>query len=72
MLWRGPVEWPTFMDGRTYINTGGMDAKFVCYPMASGTKAGTQLMNWATVVRRAEPGGRSTCPRRLGSGSTLS
>lgn len=57
MLWRGSVEWPTFLDGRTYINTGGMDAKFVCYPMASGTRPGMQLTNWATVVRRSEPGG---------------
>jgi len=57
MLWRGSAEWPTFLDGRTYLNTGGMDAKFVCYPMAAGSKPGIQLTNWATVVRRAEPGG---------------
>lgn len=57
MLWRGSVEWPTFLDGRTYINTGAMDAKFVCYPMASGSRPGIQLTNWATVRRRADPGG---------------
>ena len=57
MLWRGAVEWPSFMDGKSYINFGGTDCKFVLYPISAGKTPETQLMNWATVIRKAEPSG---------------
>ncbi|MRX52291.1 FAD-binding protein [Paracoccus sp. S-4012] len=56
MLWRGAVDWPAFMDGRTIINSGGIARKFIFYPIGPGNTPGTQLMNWACVVRQAEPG----------------
>jgi 5-methylphenazine-1-carboxylate 1-monooxygenase len=56
MLWRGATEWPTFLDGRTIINSGGANKKFIVYPIAAGKAAETQLTNWASVVRVAEPG----------------
>ena len=46
MLWRGAVEWPSFMDGKSYINSGGTDCKFVLYPISAGKTPETQLMNW--------------------------
>ena len=36
MLWRGAVEWLSFMDGKSYINSGGTDCKFVLYPISAG------------------------------------
>lgn len=56
MLWRGSVDWPSVMDGHTIINSGGIDRKFIFYPIGPGRTEGTQLMNWACVVRQAEPG----------------
>ncbi|MDR5654581.1 flavin-dependent oxidoreductase [Ruixingdingia sedimenti] len=57
MLWRGAVDWPGFMDGRSIIISGGTDCKFILYPIGPGRTPGTQLMNWAVVVRQAGPGG---------------
>lgn len=56
MLWRGSVDWPKVMDGHTIINSGGIGKKFIFYPIGPGETEGTQLMNWACVVRQAEPG----------------
>ena len=56
MLWRGATDWPTFLDGRTIINSGGANKKFIVYPIAAGKGPHTQLTNWASVVRVAEPG----------------
>jgi 5-methylphenazine-1-carboxylate 1-monooxygenase len=56
MLWRGATDWPTFLDGRTIINSGGANKKFIVYPIADGRQPDTKLTNWASVVRVAEPG----------------
>ncbi|WP_428929468.1 FAD-dependent monooxygenase [Marinibacterium sp. SX1] len=56
MLWRGSVDWPKVMDGHTIINSGGTSKKFIFYPIGPGQTKQTQLMNWACVVRQAEPG----------------
>ncbi|WP_323042540.1 FAD-dependent monooxygenase [Gemmobacter sp.] len=55
-LWRGSVDWPPVLDGHTIINSGGMTRKFIFYPIGPGKTPGTQLMNWACVIRAAEPG----------------
>lgn len=57
MLWRGSVDWPRFMDGRSIIISGGTDCKFILYPIGPGKTPATQLMNWAAVIRQAAPGG---------------
>ena len=56
MLWRGSTDWPVFLDGRTIINSGGADKKFIVYPIAAGEAAETRLTNWAAVVRVADAG----------------
>jgi len=56
MLWRGAVDWPVFLDGRTVIITGGSDRKFVLYPIGPGKTPQTRLTNWASVIRVAEEG----------------
>ena len=37
-MWRGAIDWPTFLDGESMIIAGGMQAKLVLYPIgrASG------------------------------------
>jgi 5-methylphenazine-1-carboxylate 1-monooxygenase len=51
MLWRGATDWPKFMDGRSMIIAGGMDAKAVLYPIAEGLRSDTRLTNWAIAVK---------------------
>ena len=36
MLWRGAIDWPVFLTGRSMIIAGGMAAKLVVYPIADG------------------------------------
>jgi 2-polyprenyl-6-methoxyphenol hydroxylase-like FAD-dependent oxidoreductase len=62
MLWRGATDWPVFLGGASVMICGGVDAKFVTYPIGPGLTAGTRLTNWAVVVRIAPDG--STPPRR--------
>ncbi len=63
MLWRGAAEWPVHEDGRTMVISGGMDAKFVFYPIhADPTRPATRLTNWAVQARVAPSG--SSPPRR--------
>src|SRR3546814_12227111 len=52
MLWRGAVEGAPFLTGRSMVIAGGMNAKFVCYPIFNdpGTP-GRTLLNWAVVAR---------------------
>jgi 2-polyprenyl-6-methoxyphenol hydroxylase-like FAD-dependent oxidoreductase len=54
MLWRGAIEWPQFLDGRTMYISGGMGAKLALYPIAPGSKANTRLTNWAIAIRVAD------------------
>src|SRR5262249_30278280 len=52
MIWRGAVEYPPFLSGRSMIIAGGMKAKLVLYPIAHQTrKPGTNLLNWAVAVK---------------------
>jgi len=51
MLWRGAVEWPTFLTGRSMVIAGGMAAKLVVYPIGEGTRPDRRLTNWAVVAR---------------------
>src|SRR5438067_2602925 len=51
MLWRGAVEWPAFLTGRSMVIAGGMAAKLVIYPIAEGARPDRRLTNWAVVAR---------------------
>jgi 2-polyprenyl-6-methoxyphenol hydroxylase-like FAD-dependent oxidoreductase len=51
MLWRGAVDWPVFLTGRSMIIAGGMAAKFVVYPIARGSSEDRRLTNWAVMAR---------------------
>src|SRR5215472_14707725 len=51
MLWRGAVDWPSFLTGRSMVIAGGMAAKLVVYPIAEGTRPDRRLTNWAVVAR---------------------
>ncbi|MGL4634864.1 MAG: flavin-dependent oxidoreductase [Beijerinckiaceae bacterium] len=62
MLWRGATDWPQFMDGRSMIIAGGMDAKAVLYPIAEGNRPDTRLTNWAIAVKLGD--GKQSPPRR--------
>ena len=56
MLWRGAVDWPQFMTGRSMIIAGGMEAKFVLYPIAAGTAPDRRLTNWAVMAKVSDGG----------------
>ena len=51
MLWRGAIDWPAFLTGRSMVVAGGLAAKLVLYPIADGSRAGKRLTNWAVVGR---------------------
>jgi 5-methylphenazine-1-carboxylate 1-monooxygenase len=51
MLWRGAIDWPAFLTGRSMIVAGGLSAKLVIYPIAEGSRADKRLTNWAVVGR---------------------
>jgi 2-polyprenyl-6-methoxyphenol hydroxylase-like FAD-dependent oxidoreductase len=53
MMWRGAVEWPMWLDGRTMAIGGGMGAKFVLYPIAHPS-SGKQLTNWVVNIKVAD------------------
>ncbi len=56
MLWRGAIEWPKFLTGRSMVIAGGMAAKLVIYPIGEGSDENTPLTNWAVLVKVAEGG----------------
>jgi 5-methylphenazine-1-carboxylate 1-monooxygenase len=62
MLWRGAMEWPAFLTGRSMIVAGGMRAKVVVYPIAEGWRAGVKLTNWAVAAKIGD--GSVPPPRR--------
>src|SRR5215470_389634 len=62
MMWRGAVDWPRFLSGRSMIIAGGVAAKLVLYPIAEGATPGTRLTNWAVCVRSGPAG--TPPPRR--------
>ncbi len=51
MLWRGALDWPAFLTGRSMIVAGGMAAKCVVYPIAEGSRADRRLTNWAIAAK---------------------
>lgn len=51
MLWRGTVDWPAFLTGRSMVIAGGLAAKLVIYPIAEGSRPERRLTNWAVVGR---------------------
>jgi 2-polyprenyl-6-methoxyphenol hydroxylase-like FAD-dependent oxidoreductase len=56
MLWRGAIEWPKFLTGRSMVIAGGMAGKLVIYPIAEGTRESRPLTNWAVLVKVGEGG----------------
>jgi len=62
MLWRGALDWPAFLTGRSMIIAGGMTAKLVLYPIGAGAAPDRRLTNWAVMARIGEEG--SPPPRR--------
>ena len=62
MLWRGAIEWPCFLTGRSMIVAGGMAAKLVVYPIAAGAHDDSRLTNWAVVAKIAD--GATAPPRK--------
>ncbi len=62
LLWRGAHDWPAFLDGRSMVVAGGLEAKVVVYPIAEGATPGTRLTNWGVISRVGEP--NSIPPRR--------
>ena len=46
VLWRGAVEAPSFLDGRTMFMAGDDAQKAVVYPIADPGADGTALINW--------------------------
>src|SRR5262249_13619875 len=51
MLWRGAIDWPAFLTGRSMVVAGGLAAKLVVYPIAEGSRPDRKLTNWAVVGR---------------------
>jgi 2-polyprenyl-6-methoxyphenol hydroxylase-like FAD-dependent oxidoreductase len=62
MLWRGAIEWPRFLTGRSMIVAGGMAAKLVVYPIAEGSRDDRRLTNWAVVAKISD--GATAPPRK--------
>jgi hypothetical protein len=63
MLWRGAVEYPSFLTGRSMIISGGNRSKAVLYPISNQTSVpGTNLLNWAVVAKIGD--GSEPPPRR--------
>jgi 5-methylphenazine-1-carboxylate 1-monooxygenase len=68
MLWRGAIDWPVFLTGRSMIVAGGMAAKLVIYPIGESSHATRRLTNWAVA---AKIGAASTPPPRREDWSRL-
>jgi 5-methylphenazine-1-carboxylate 1-monooxygenase len=54
MLWRGALDWPAFLTGRSMVIAGGMAAKCVVYPIAEGLRPDRRLTNWAVAAKIAD------------------
>ncbi len=62
MLWRGAIDWPAFLTGRSMVIAGGHAAKVVVYPIAEGSRPDRRLTNWAVVGRIGD--GSTPPPRK--------
>src|SRR5215467_10597814 len=56
MLWRGAIEWPKFLTGRSMVIAGGMAGKLVVYPIGECGREDQRLTNWAVLVKIGEGG----------------
>ncbi|MGM9481419.1 flavin-dependent oxidoreductase [Roseateles sp. NT4] len=58
MMWRGTSWAPPFLDGKTMVQAGHSQAKFVVYPIGAPRADGLQLINWIADrrVHEATPG----------------
>ena len=56
VLWRGAIDWPKFLTGRSMVIAGGMAGKLVIYPIGEGAREDRPLTNWAVLVRVGEGG----------------
>ena len=57
VLWRGALDWPKFLTGRSMVIAGGMGSKLVLYPIAEGSREDRCLMNWALMIKVGQGGG---------------
>ncbi len=65
MMWRGTTWAPPFLDGRTMVQAGHSQAKFVVYPIGAPREAdGLQLINWIADRRVQAPTPGLTAPDR--------
>jgi 2-polyprenyl-6-methoxyphenol hydroxylase-like FAD-dependent oxidoreductase len=64
MMWRGTTWAPPFLDGRTMVQAGHSQAKFVVYPISAPRADGLQLINWIADRRVREPTPGLTAPDR--------
>jgi 2-polyprenyl-6-methoxyphenol hydroxylase-like FAD-dependent oxidoreductase len=64
MMWRGVVEYPPFLTGRSMIIAGGKNmARLVLYPISNRTsRPGTNLLNWVVCAKLGD--GSDPPPRR--------
>ncbi len=56
ILWRGALDWPQYLTGRSMVIAGGMAAKLVVYPIGEGAREDRPLTNWAVLVKVGEGG----------------
>jgi 5-methylphenazine-1-carboxylate 1-monooxygenase len=61
MMWRGAIEWPSFLTGRSMIIAGTATEKVVVYPIARCRSPEHRLTNWVALARTGDP---STPPPR--------
>lgn len=64
MMWRGTTWAPPFLDGRTMVQAGHSQAKFVVYPIAAPRADGLQQINWIADRRVQQPTPGLTAPDR--------
>src|SRR5262249_14852103 len=57
MLWRGAIDWPAFLTGRSMVIAGGMAAKLVVYPIAEerGRTGASPTGRWSRASATARP-----------------
>ncbi|MEJ2623919.1 MAG: flavin-dependent oxidoreductase [Pseudolabrys sp.] len=56
ILWRGALDWPQYLTGRSMVIAGGMTAKLVVYPIGEGAREDRPLTNWAVLAKVGEGG----------------
>jgi 2-polyprenyl-6-methoxyphenol hydroxylase-like FAD-dependent oxidoreductase len=54
ILWRAVAEHPPYLTGRTMLQAGTSEQKFVCYPIREATPEHPALINWIA-ERRVDP-----------------